>query len=266
MSVAVRMRDAAVRVGGRTLWSGVDVDLAAGQLLAVLGPNGAGKTSLIRVLLGQLALAAGTAEVAGAPPGHSRAVGYVPQLRSVATGGVVRGREFVAFGLDGHRFGPQLSGRHERRAKVDEALAAVDATALAHRPIDALSGGELQRLRIAQALAGDPTVLLCDEPLLSLDVARQAEVASVLDRRRREHGTAIVFVTHDINPVLGLVDEVLYLANGQARLGPPDRVLTSASLTEIYGTPINVVRIGDAVHVLGAGGSADGAHCHEITS
>lgn len=259
---ALAIRGGALRLGGRTIWTGLDLEVAAGELVAVLGPNGSGKTSLVRVLLGLLPLDAGTVEVAGEPPGRgSGRIGYVPQQRPLATGGIVRGREFVGFGLDGHRLGLPRGWRPARRQAVDAALAGVDALDLARRPVDTLSGGQQQRLRIAQALVGDPSVLLCDEPLLSLDVARQSQVVDLIDQRRRDHGTAVVFVTHEINPVLGLVDRVLYLVNGRARSGPAREVLTGPVLSELYGTPIEVVEVGGRMHVVGG---TDDAHHHHV--
>jgi zinc/manganese transport system ATP-binding protein len=149
---------------------------------------------------------------------------------------------------------------------VDEILASVGASAYADVPLGQLSGGERQRVRIGQALATDPRVLLCDEPLLSLDLHHQRAVTELVDARRRSHGTAVVFVTHEINPVLGLADRVLYLAPGGHRVGPPEEVLTSASLSQLYGTRVDVVRVHGRVVVVGApeGAAAAPHHAHEM--
>src|SRR5919202_3055911 len=142
----------------------------------------------------------------------------------------LRARDLVGLGLAGHRWGLRRRSAEERR-RIADALEAVGATGYADAPIGLLSGGEQQRVRIAQALATDPALLLCDEPLLSLDLRHQRAVSEMIDRRRREHGTAVVFVTHEINPVLELVDRVLYVVDGQHRLGTPAEVMTSASLS-----------------------------------
>jgi zinc/manganese transport system ATP-binding protein len=123
-----------------------------------------------------------------------------------------------------------------------------------------LSGGEQQRLRVAQALAGDPALLLCDEPLLSLDLQHQRGVSELIDRRRREHDSAVVFVTHDVNPVLGMVDRVLYLAGGRFREGTPDDVLRSEVLTDLYGTPVDVIRSRGRIVVVGIPDAETHAH------
>ncbi|GAA0637027.1 metal ABC transporter ATP-binding protein [Sporichthya brevicatena] len=244
------LRDASLHFGERHLWEHLDLELVPGEFLAVLGPNGAGKTSLLRVVLGLTPLTAGEVRIAGEPVrrGH-RAVGYVPQQNALSAAAGLRPRDLVRLGIDGHRWG--FGGAARTRAKVDELLAAVGATSYADAPLGLLSGGEQQRVRIAQALATDPQLLLCDEPLLSLDIAHQQGVVALLDARRRRHGTAIVMVTHEINPILPYVDRVLFVAPHGVRLGTPSEILTSAVLTELYRTPVEVVRTAHGIAILG---------------
>ncbi|MEJ3657328.1 ABC transporter ATP-binding protein [Actinomycetes bacterium KLBMP 9759] len=258
---ALSLRGARVSFGERTLWDGLDLDVAPGEFVAVLGPNGSGKTTLMRVLLGLLPLTAGEVKVAGQPPRRgSPSIGYVPQQKALDPDLPLRGRDLVGLGLDGHKLGLGIRGRRARRAKVEAALAAVGGSDYAHAPVGRLSGGEQQRLRVAQALVGDPDVLLCDEPLLSLDLAHQRTVTELIDGRRRTANTAVLFVTHEINPVLPLVDRVLYLVDGRFRVGPPSEVMTSAVLSELYRTRVDVLRVRDRLVVVGA--EAHGEHCH----
>ncbi|MFF3878539.1 metal ABC transporter ATP-binding protein [Streptomyces sp. NPDC001978] len=246
------LRGAAVSYGERVVWQGVDLDVRPGEFLAVLGPNGSGKTSLVRALLGRQPLSAGTLTVLGQPAHKGgRHIGYVPQQAALSAQAMLRARDLVRFGIDGHRFGPRLRTGAVRR-RVNEILASVGASAYADVPLGRLSGGERQRVRIGQALATDPRILLCDEPLLSLDLNHQRAVTELVDARRRSHGTAVVFVTHEINPVLGLVDRVLYLARGGYRVGTPEEVLSSESLSQLYGTQVDVVRVHGRVLVVGA--------------
>jgi zinc/manganese transport system ATP-binding protein len=260
MTAALRLGDASLAFGRRVLWSGLDLDVAPGEFIAVLGANGSGKTSLIRAILGLQPLTGGTVEVAGRPVRRgSTAVGYVPQQQRADPLTPMRARDFVAQGLTGHRWGTGLPSVSRRRT-VAAALAAVGATPYADVPIGLLSGGEQQRVRIAQALVTDPSLLLCDEPLLSLDLPSQRTVTALVDRRRREHDTAVLFVTHEINPVLPYVDRVLYLAAGRFRIGSVDDVLTSATLSELFAAPIEVVRVGGRILVAGIPDSPEHAH------
>jgi zinc/manganese transport system ATP-binding protein len=249
----VSLRDATLRYGDRVLWQDLDLDVAPGEFVAVLGPNGSGKTSLLRVLLGLQPLSGGTVRVVGEPPGHgNRRIGYIPQQRAMGESLTLRGRDLVGLGLDGHKWGIGLRGMRNRRRRVDRELDAVGAHGFADAPVGRLSGGEQQRLRVAQALISDPEVLLCDEPLLSLDLANQQVVSSLIDQRRRAADTAVLFVTHEINPVLPLVDRILYLVDGRFRIGRPDEVMTAETLSELYRAPIDVVRVQGQIHVVGA--------------
>jgi zinc/manganese transport system ATP-binding protein len=247
----VALRDASLRFGSRTLWSQLNLQVHPGEFVAVLGPNGAGKTSLLRAILGLHPLTSGSIELLGAPVrrGH-RQVGYIPQQRLVDRGVPLRARDFVGLGLDGHRFGLPLPSGARRRA-VDAMLATIDATSFAACRMGELSGGEQQRLRIGQALIGNPRLLLCDEPLISLDLNQQRAVSNLIDASRRSAGRAVVMITHDINPVLGMVDTVVYLAGGQVRTGTVDEVLTSAVLSELYQTPVDVIRTRGRILVVG---------------
>jgi len=251
-----------LQFGDRLLWDDLGFDLNEGEFLAVLGPNGSGKTSLVRILLGLLAPTAGSVRVSGQAPDLARAkVGYVPQQRAFDPDAPLRGCDLVRLGLDGHRWGLGLrSGDADER--VRRALADVGATGYCDMPVGRLSGGEQQRLRIAQALVSDPALLLADEPLLSLDLASQRIVVDLLDRRRRDAGTPVVFVTHDVNPILGLADRVLYLAPGRWAIGTPAEVLTTETLSRLYDTPVDVLHVRGRIVVVGTPDD-EGVHHHD---
>lgn len=256
----LQLRGAGLRFGDRELWSGVDLDVQAGEFVAVLGANGSGKTSLLRAVLGQQPLSTGELRVLGEPVHRgNRRIGYIPQQKLADEGTPLRARDLIGLGIDGHRFGLPLPSR-SRRAQVDALLASVGASDYADAPIGSLSGGEQQRVRVGQALAGDPALLLCDEPLIALDLAHQRAVSELIDRHRRERHLGVLFVTHDVNPVLGMVDRVLYLAGGRFRIGTPDEVLRSEVLSELYDAPVDVIRARGRVIVVGA---PDHSHVHE---
>ncbi|KZE33022.1 metal ABC transporter ATP-binding protein [Microbacterium sp. T32] len=260
----LRIRGAALERGGRELWSGLDLEVEPGELVAVLGPSGSGKTTLLRAILGLERLSAGTIEALGAPVRRAgnRRIGYVPQQRPLPRETPLRGRDIVGLGVDGHRFGLPFSRRKDR-ARIDGLLEEVGATAFADRPVGLLSGGEQQRLRVGQALADDPRLLLCDEPLTSLDLANQQAVVRLIDRHRRERDAAVLLVTHDINPVLAHVNRILYIAHGRFTLGTPDEVLTSETLSDLYGAPVFVTRAGGRLVVVGAPDADESHHHHD---
>jgi zinc/manganese transport system ATP-binding protein len=261
MSAVVSIEDLALRFDQRVLWEGLNLEIGQGEFLAVLGPNGTGKTSLLRILLGLLEPSAGRVRVNGQSPRQGRErIGYVPQQRAFDRDLALRARDLVRLGLDGHRWGFGRLSKDER-VRIDRALTEVGASEYTGAPVGRLSGGEQQRLRIAQALVANPALILADEPLLSLDLAYQQVITGLLDERRRSAGTPVIFVTHDINPVLEMVDRVLYLAPGRWAIGAPDEVLTSETLTQLYGTDVDVLRVRGRVVVVG---TPDDQHVHHV--
>jgi zinc/manganese transport system ATP-binding protein len=246
---AVAFERAAARLGGRTIWSELTLSVAHGEFVAILGPNGAGKSTLIKAVLGLLPLSTGSASVLGRPPGEARQrIGYLPQRRNFDAGTRIRGIDIVSLGLDGARWGipiPGLPSRAREAARVAEVLELVGAAGYARKPIGELSGGEQQRLLIAQALVRRPELLVLDEPLDSLDLPNQAAVAALVRRICREENVAVLLVAHDINPILSYLDRVVYIAGGTAVEGSPEQVISSETLSRLYGAPIEVLRASD---------------------
>ena len=246
---AIDIADVTLVQGGRAVLSRISLDIAPGEFIGVLGANGAGKTTLMRAILGLLRPTHGRISVFGRPVGRGNPlIGYMPQMRALPVARL-DGRTIVTAALDGQRWGVRLPGSALRR-EVDRVLGLVQATALSSRPLSELSGGERQRLLLAQALLGQPKLLLLDEPLISLDPSRQAEVVGLVRALQRSLGIAVLFSTHELNPLLGALDRVLYLGGGHAALGNVDEVITSASLSRLYGAPIDVVRIGGRIFVM----------------
>jgi len=247
----VKVEHARIRLGGRIILEDINLTVYAGEFVAVLGPNGAGKSTLLKSLLGLIKPEAGTISIQGRPARRGNpAIGYVPQKRVLEGDLALRARDVVGFGLDGHRWGIGWPDAR-RKALIDNVLREVDALELADVPIGELSGGEQQRLLIAQALLTNPRLLLLDEPLANLDLNREQEIVALVARVCRERNVAVMLVTHDINPLLSVIDRVLYIANGQSAIGTPDEVITSQTLSRLYGTPVEVVRTLNRVFVVG---------------
>ena len=242
-SPVVRFADATLDYHERRVWGDLRLEFEAPSFVAILGPNGSGKTSLLRVILGLTPLSKGTVEVLGSPPRRGNpGIGYVPQHQSFDRDLPLRGRDLVGLGVDGHQWG--IGRPSSRRTRVvQEAIESVEAAAYADAPIGRLSGGEQQRLRIAQALVGDPQLLLCDEPLASLDLHHQQEITGLIEGWHRRTGRTVLFVTHDVNPILPLVDRVLFVVNGRWAAGSPEEILTSERLSELYGSHVDVLRV-----------------------
>lgn len=250
-SPVLKMAGASLAFGSRILWQDLNLTIQPGEFFAVLGPNGTGKTSLLKTILGQQKLTSGSIELLGGPVRKGlRQIGYIPQQKLVEQGTPLRARDLVELGVDGHRWGPPVSSAAVKQ-RVDEVLESVGATAYADVPVAMLSGGEQQRVRVGQSIAAHPKLLLCDEPLLSLDLQHQRSVSELIDAQRNELNTAVIFVTHDVNPILPYVDRVLYLVGGAFRVGTPDEVLRSEVLTAMYGTPVDVIRSKGRLAVLG---------------
>jgi zinc/manganese transport system ATP-binding protein len=238
----VAFRNAAVALGGRTIWEHATFQIGPGEFIPVVGPNGCGKSTLMRMILGQVAASAGDVQVLGAPPRlGNRAVGFVPQSRELASGLAIRGRDLVLLGIEGSRWGFGRPSAAARR-QADWALEAVHAREFADEPIGVLSGGEQQRLLIAQVLAPELQVLLLDEPLSSLDLRSQQEIVSLVDGLRRRQGVAVLFVSHDLNPVLPVVDRVVYFLNRCPICGGVEDVVQPELLSHLFGTPVRVCR------------------------
>ena len=266
-AAAIELRGAGVRLGGRWIWRDVDLVVAPGEFVAVLGPNGAGKSTLIKAVLGLLPLSTGTVSVLGQPATRGNgAVGYLPQRRSFDPDLRIRGRDLVRLGLDGARWGLPLPGLRGRdaavRRRVDEVIEMVGASAYAHRPIGELSGGEQQRLLIGQALIARPSILLLDEPLDSLDISNQQSVSALVQQICRTQHVAVALVAHDVNPILGYLDRVIYVANGRTAIGSPQEVITTRTLSALYASPIEVLRTHDGRLVVVGQPDTTSFHAH----
>ncbi len=251
--IALSIKALSVSFAPRLILDSVSFSLAAGSFCGLIGANGSGKTTLLRAILGFVKPDSGKIQTAGG-------IGYVPQKIQFDPDMPLRARDLVALGLDGHRFGLPLPSK-KRRALVDEMLAAVDATGFADQRIGQLSGGQQQRVMIAHALIRRPKLLLLDEPLANLDIRAVAEIVLLLRRMSRERGIAVLISAHDMNPLLGSMDQIVYLAHGRAATGTTAAVVRTEVLSRLYGYHIDVIRVHGRVLVI-AGDDADEHPAH----
>ena len=246
----LRVEDVGVRLGGRQILDEVSFGVNAGEFAGLIGSNGAGKTTLLRVILGLVSPSSGAVLVAGHPRSRRNPmIGYVPQKIELDPDIPLRARDLIGLGVDGHRFGmPRPST--DRNGRIEEMLAAVDATAFADARVGNLSGGEQQRVMIAHALISRPRLLLLDEPLANLDLRSGQEVVRLLARIAVDQGVAVLLSAHDMNPLLPVIDRVVYLAAGRAATGTTDEVIRTETLSELYGHHVEVIRVQDRVLVV----------------
>ena len=255
---ALAFDDVAIDLGARRVVSGATFAIPPGAFVAVLGPNGAGKTTLMRAVLGLTPTAAGRITVAGeAPRRGNAAIGYMPQFRRGAAQLGLTGFDLVLGALGGGRWGRPFASRADRRLAAD-ALAEVDAGELARRPVSELSGGERQRVLFAQALLGAPGLLLLDEPLANLDPGHGRGIVDAVRRVAARRAATVLFCAHEINPLLGAADLVLYLGGGGVALGTVDDVINADVLSRLYRTPIHVARLDGRIYVMARDGDLAG--------
>jgi zinc/manganese transport system ATP-binding protein len=264
MSV-IDLDHASIGIHGRAVLSDITISIGPGEFIGVLGPNGSGKTTLMRTLLGLIKPSGGTVRVFGrAPTRGDGQIGYVPQVRSVLPELRMRGLDVIASCLNGQRWGLPIFSSGDR-SMIEDALTALGARDLADRPLYEMSGGERQRLLLAQALIGLPRLLLLDEPLISLDSRQQEIVISRISQFGRERGITILFSAHELNQLLGVLDRVLYLGRGRAALGTVDEVVTAPVLSQIYGADIQVIHASGHIFIMSKGQNVERPdHLHDL--
>jgi zinc/manganese transport system ATP-binding protein len=263
MSEVLSVQDVDLSIAGRKILDGVSFQVAPGEFTGLIGSNGAGKTTLIRVILGLQAASSGSVLIEGQPRSRRAVIGYVPQKFLLDPDLPLRARDLVDLGLDGHRLGFPWPSR-KRRARVEQMLDAVDALRFADQRVGSLSGGEQQRVLIAHALVGQPKLLLLDEPLANLDISRGEEVVSLLSRIAKEQSIAVLISAHEINPLLPVMDRVVYMADGRAASGSTEDVVRADVLSRLYGHHVDVLNVHGRVLVVAGAGSASDLAGHEI--
>ena len=244
------VENVSVSLGGRQILRDVTFTIRSGEFMGMIGSNGAGKTTLLRTVLGRQRPTAGMVAVLGQPRSRkNRSIGYVPQKVLLDADVPLRARDLVALGLDGHRFGMPLPSK-QRTEAVDSMLHAVGAERFANARLGSLSGGEQQRVLIAHALISRPHLLLLDEPLANLDLSSSQEIVTLLGRIVAEQHVAVLLSAHEINPLLPVMDRVVYIAGGRAISGATDEVIRGDVLSRLYGHHIDVINVHGRILVI----------------
>ncbi len=262
-NIIIAAKDLSAGYPGKPVWKDTSFSVRKGEFVAVIGPNGSGKTTLFRLLLGLIQPQGGELLLFGQKPhkGNGR-IGYIPQRHVVDGETAIEALEIVRLGACNCRWGFDLPRQAKaERAEAMEALRSVGAEDLAHRRLSALSGGELQRIFLAQALVGKPELLLLDEPLANLDIRRETEMVQLVKEIARKHGVTVLLIAHNINPLLGVLDTAMYVAGGRVVAGSPETVLTSEALSKLYGSNVEVLR--DSHGRVAILGIEDNDHHHE---
>ncbi len=263
MTSAISITNGGVRLGGRDILQGVNAEIATGEFIGLFGPNGAGKSTLMRCILGLTPLSSGSISVFGEAPGRANGViGYMPQSRTSLEGSALTVRALVSAVEGGNRWGIPWNSR-AARGEVERALELAGAGEYANRRFSVLSGGEKQRIALAQALLGKPRLLILDEPLASLDPRNQMRMVENVARIKATTGATILFIAHDVNPLIKVMDRVIYIAGGGAAIGSPDEIISSAALSKLYGAEINVVRAEGKIFIVAAEGNVTEAAHHD---
>jgi len=253
----LRVDGVSVSLSGREILDDVSFAVRPGEFIGLIGSNGAGKTTLLRVILGLQRPTRGRVMVAGQPRSRrNSSVGYVPQKVVLDPDLPMRARDLVALGIDGHRFGIPIPSK-ARTDAVDDMLRAVDAERFANARVGNLSGGEQQRVLIAHALISRPRLLLLDEPLANLDIRSAQEIVGLLDRIAKDQQISVLLSAHEINPLLPVMDRVVYLAGGRAASGTTVEVIRTEVLSRLYGHHVDVVDVHGRILIVAGPGIAD---------
>jgi zinc/manganese transport system ATP-binding protein len=267
VDMVLSVENISIKFDNRYVLNNVSFKINSGEFVGLIGSNGAGKSVLLKVILGLLTPDKGSVNMFEKKNRKgNRLIGYVPQKIFLDSNIPLSGRDLVALGVDGHKFGIPLPSK-EKKKRVEEILKAVDAEGFADSPVGKLSGGEQQRLFIAQALLTNPKLLLLDEPLSNLDIKSAYEVVQLISRIARERKVAVILVAHDMNPLLGIMNKVLYLAEGKAVMGKPDEIFKDDVLSNLYGYPVQVLHLNGRIMIVGGQGAVTAGfpledHCH----
>lgn len=247
---AIEFQNLTLCFDDRSVISDFSASLVPGEFVGIFGPNGAGKSTLLRAILGLIQPREGQILLFDKPirRGHA-AIGYMPQFRQTATMNQLSGRSYIKATLNGFKWGLPFTSQLQR-AQIEEVIHLVGIENFVDRPYMQLSGGERQRIALAEALLGQPKILLLDEPLSGLDPGQQEKIVTLIKSIQQQFNITVLFTAHEVNPLLNVMDKIIYLAHGKAAIGSVDEIITSDKLSWLYNAPIDVIRLENQLFVI----------------
>jgi ABC-type Mn2+/Zn2+ transport system ATPase subunit len=217
-----------VELGGHRILEDISFHVPQGEIAAVIGPNGSGKTTLVRAILGLAPIASGSVALFGSPLAHvRRTVGYVPQRFDFDRDFPITVREFLDLARHEHNPPEAITAKLEE-VGLSEKVAA--------QRLGSLSGGQLQRVLIAQAIMNDPMLLFLDEPSTGVDMVGEAAFYGLIKHLNERHRTTVLMVTHDIAVTSSLVHQVVCVNRRLMCYGAPNVALSEKTLSDVFGS------------------------------
>lgn len=254
-------QNVSISFGSREIIRDFSAEIGEREFIGIFGPNGVGKSTLMRAILGLCPMQSGSIHLCGNSHGKANQyIGYLPQSHSFLETSSLTVRALVGAVYHGEKWGiPWFSAR--TASKVERALELAEAREYANAPFSLLSGGEKKRVMLAQALIHEPKLLILDEPLASLDPKNQMLLVQRILQIQQETDLTILFIAHDVNPLLGAMTRVMYMAEGNIALGRAEEIISNESLSALYGMKIHVLRVEGRVFIVNAESNIDATTC-----
>ncbi|MDR3152238.1 MAG: ATP-binding cassette domain-containing protein [Bifidobacteriaceae bacterium] len=240
MTSVLELKDACISRNKKIIWSNSSLSIDENTTTAIIGMNGSGKTTLLEAMLNILHLDKGNIELLGKHPKYTKhLIGYVPQKYQLAATNTIRGYDALALGLVGTKLGIRLSNKKIKKNIISLANN-LQISDLLDKRLTNMSGGQLQKIAVAQAIINQPKILILDEPLANLDMQAIVDFLNLLKQLQKK-SISIFIVTHDLNPIIDLIDGAIYLLDGHAHYLPVAKLKDAKLLSNLYSTKVEVI-------------------------
>lgn len=238
----ISMKNLTLGFKKKQIFNNFNAEINSGDFVGIFGPNGAGKSTLLRAILGLIKPIQGQINIFNQPAQRGNPnIGYVCQFRQFARANQLSARSYLQAVHHGFHWGlPHQSSL--QTTQIEEVIHLTNLQDFIDQPYLQLSGGERQRVALAEALLNKPQILLLDEPLSGLDPGQQEKMVKLILTIQQQLNITVLFTAHDINPLLGVMNRVLYLAHGRAAIGSVEDIVNSEKLSWLYDSPIEIIR------------------------